>query len=328
MQNKKILITGGAGFLGSNLARRLLNEENCNEVSLFIKPNSDLSRISDLINNKNIKNLEIIEGSLLNKSDIEKAIENKDYLFHFAWQTDLKSSMENPIKDLENDLIGLINILETCKSINSTIKIVFASTVTVIGIPENLPSNEIESENPLSIYEINKLIAEKYLKLYYKNYNLKTCILRLSNVFGEYQRTNSPNRGILNFMIGNALSEKPLTVYGKGDFIRDYCYVQNYLDAFILAGESSATDGEVFVLGSGEGKTMNEVVEKIKGIVENLTGKEVVIKHIPFPGEEHEINKRNFIADFSKFHHATGWEPKISFDDGLRRTIEFYTNRL
>ncbi|MEK6914071.1 MAG: GDP-mannose 4,6-dehydratase [Nanoarchaeota archaeon] len=322
LKNKKIFITGGAGFLGSNLARRLIDK---NEVSLFVKPNTDLWRIEDIKSHKNIK---IIEGNLLDYELIKDSILNIDYLYHFAWQTDLKKSMENPSDDLKNDILGLVNILEICKKYNPKIKIIFASTVTVIGSTKNIPCNEDERENPLSSYDINKLMAEKYIKMYHEKYGIKSCILRLSNVFGEYQKIDNPNRGILNFMIGKALRNEDLTIYGKGDFIRDYSYVQNYIDAFILAAESEKTNGEIFVLGSGEGKTFLEVVEKIKKIVENLTNKKLVIKYLPFPKGYDEINKRNFIADYLKFNKTVNWKPKINFEEGLKKTIEFYIYRI
>src|SRR3989344_5831734 len=317
IKGKNVLITGGAGFLGANLAKRIL-ELGAN-VTVFTR--AEKSR-------ENLKGFEdklgFIDGNLTNESDVSKAIKSKDYLFHLAWQTDLKKSMAQPIEDVKNDLAGILNILETCRKENPNIKIVFASAVTVIGLPKKIPSDENEQEHPLSIYEANKLVAEKYLQVYYKIHGIKACVLRLSNVFGELQRIDNPNRGVLNFMIGRALRGEELTVYGTWSFIRDYCYVQNYIDAFILAAISEKTNGQVYVLGSGQGKTFNEVVEKIKGIVEEKTGKDVAITHIPFPEEENEINKRNFVADFSKFKEATGWFPKVSFDEGLRRTIDFY----
>lgn len=317
MKNKKVLITGGAGFIGSNLARRLLDFGA--EVTIFKRAEDDEKNISDIK-----EKLKIINGNLTNKEDIEKSIKDKDYLFHLAWQTDLKQSMINPKEDVQNDLIGLINILESCKKENPKIKIIFASTVTVIGETDELSPTEKHREDPISTYEINKLTAEKYLQMYYKIYGIKICVLRLSNVFGEGQRIDNPNRGVLNFMIGKALRGEELTVYGKGDFIRDYCYIQNYMDAFVLAAESEKTNGEVYVLGSGQGKTFNEVVEKIKEIVEKSIEKKVVITHISFPDKENEINKRNFIADYSKFNKATDWGPKTSFEEGLKRTIKFY----
>ena len=314
---KKILIIGGCGFLGSNLARRLI--EIGTDVVIFKRIEDDEINILDIK-----ENLKIIEGGLTNTSDIIEAVKDKDYIFHFAWQTDLKQSMLNPMKDLFSDCAGIINILEVCKNHNKNVKIIFPSTPTVTGMSEKIPSDESEFPNPRSVYDIHKLFAEYYLKMYYEQYQIKSTILRLSNVFGEYQRIDNPGRGVLNFMIGRALREEPLTVHGKGDFIRDYCYMQNYLDAFILSALSEKTNGEVYLLGTGEGRTFNEVVEKIKKITEPLINKPVVITHIPFPEAEHKINKRDSIVDYSKFRQATGWYPKISFDEGLRKTIEFY----
>lgn len=320
MKGKNVLITGGAGFLGSNLAKRLI--EIGSNVSIF-------SRIGK--NKENLKDIEskikFIEGSLTNESDVSAAVKNIDYIFHFAWQTDLKKSMMNPREDLMSDLLGLINLLEVCKKENPNAKIIFSSTSTVIGYAEQISPKENHRENPLSIYEANKLLAEKYLQIYHKNFKTKFCVLRLSNVFGELQKIDNPNRGVLNFMIGRALKGEILTVYGKGDFIRDYCYVQNYVDAFIVAALSENTNGEVYILGTGEGRTMNEVVDKIKKITEAMTGKSVVIENIPFPEGENEINKRNFVANFSKFKEATGWYPKISFDEGLEKTIGFFVRK-
>jgi len=320
MHGKKVLITGGAGFIGSNLSKRLISLGA--EVSIFVLPDENLGRVEEIKDN-----IKIIKGNLKDEKDVCEAVKEKDFLFHLAWQTDLKKSMANPEDDLKNDVGGLINILEFCKKYNPGIKIIFASTVTVIGLTDKIPVNEDFRENPLSVYETNKLTAEKYLLMYDKIHGLKTCILRLSNVFGEGQRIDNPNRGVLNFMVGRALRGEELSVYGTGNFIRDYNYIQNYIDAFILAALSDKTNGKVYVLGSGEGKTFNEVVEKIKEIVENSTDKKVTITHVPFPGEENEINKRNFIADFSRFKSDTGWIPRVGFDEGLRRTIEFYLNK-
>ncbi|PIN90868.1 hypothetical protein COU60_00805 [Candidatus Pacearchaeota archaeon CG10_big_fil_rev_8_21_14_0_10_34_76] len=320
LKDKKILITGGLGFIGSNLARRAVEEGA--EVTLFVRSGKSLENIQDIK-----EKVSVIEGEISKNEDLEKAVKDKNYIFHFAWQTDLKKSMANPEEDISEDLVGVIKLLEVCKNHNKDAKIIFASSVTVIGETDKLSPNELDKENPLSIYEANKLIAEKYLKIYYDVHGIKSTVLRISNVFGERQRIDNPNRGILNFMIGRALRGEDLTVYGDGEFVRDYCYIQNYMDAFILSAISDKTNGEVFTLGSGEGRTFNEVVRKIKEIVEEMSGKNVKITHVPFPEGENKINKRNFIADFSKFTKSTGWKPEISFENGLRRTIEFYYNK-
>ncbi len=317
---KNVLITGGAGFLGANLAKRLVELKS--NVTIFTRVGKDKSNLSGFEDR-----LKFIDGSLTNESDVSEAIRGKDYIFHFAWQTDLKKSMLNPREDLIADVLGLLNLVETCKKINPEVKIIFASTTTVIGLPLKIPTGENHPELPLSIYDTNKLLAEKYLQMYFRS-GFKSCTLRVSNIFGEGQTTTNPNRGVLNFMVGRALRGEKLTVFGSGEFIRDYCYVQNYVDAFILAALSEETNGQSYVLGSGEGRTMNEVVEKIKKIVEAMAGKQVVIERTPFPEGEHDINKRNFVADFSKFKNATGWFPKISFDEGLEKTIGFYVGRM
>ncbi len=312
IQEKKIIITGGAGFIGNTLAKRLSNQNNitilCRNLNQRLEPLKDKVKIMQ---------------SHLNSEEFLNELENADFLFHFAWQTDLKKSMQNPIRDLETDVKALLNILENCKN-NKKIKIIFPSTVTIFGETQNLPVNESEKENPLSIYDTHKLFAEKYLELYYKTYNLKFTTLRLSNVFGEHQKIDNPSRGVLNFMIGKALRGETLTVYGEGDFIRDYCYIENYIDALILAAQSDNTIGKTYILGSGIGTTFIEAMEKIKQIFQETHNKQIKIEKIPFPEDTPQINKRNFIADYSKFNQDTGWTPKISFEEGLSKTINFY----
>jgi nucleoside-diphosphate-sugar epimerase len=321
MQDKKVLITGGLGFIGSNLARKLV--EIGAEVTIFEKNIEYMDNILDIKDK-----IKIISGNICDEKIVKEIIEDKDVIYHLAWQTDLKKSMENPQQDVIIDLVGILNILEECRKNNPNVKVVFSSTVTILGDSNKIPANEDEKENPLSIYEANKLAAEKYLLMYNKTYGLKTTILRLSNVFGERQKINNPNRGILNFMIGRALRGEEMTVYGDGGFIRDYCYIQNYIDAFILAAQKDETSGEFFVLGSGIGRKFIDVVNEIKKIVKEITGKDSKIVHIPFPEGENKVNKRNFIADYSKFKKATGWYPKVSFEEGVRNTINFYKNKI
>lgn len=320
MRGKKILITGGAGFLGSTLAERFVKIGA--EVNVLIKTGTDISRL------ENIKEkIKIVERDLTKKESLIEIIKEKDFLFHLAWQTDLKKSNAEPQKDIENDLVGLINILEICKEHNPKIKIIFSSTVTVIGDINEIPVDETHEVKPISIYDVNKFVAEKYLYNYYKNFGIKFCVLRLSNVFGEMQKIDSPSRGILNFMIGKAIRGEPLTVYGDGNFIRDYTYAEDYINAFILSAISKNTDGEFYVLGSEQGRTFNSVVETIKKIGEKIMEKEILITHIQPPNQqkgEEKINNRNFIADCKKFKQATGWFAKTNFEEGIKKTFEYH----
>jgi len=314
---RKVLITGGCGFLGSNLVRRLILQGAF--VTIFVRNGKECKNLKDIQ-----KKVKILEGDLLKEEEVIKAITGQEYLFHLAWQTDLKQSMQHPQQDLQQDGIGLINLLEASRKHNPSLKIIFTSTVTVIGITQEIPSNEEEKLNPLSAYDVHKLLGEFYLSMYFQAYGLKTVSLRLANIFGEYQSIDNPNRGVLNFMIGRALKGEKMTVYGKGEFIRDYSYVQNIVDAFLLAAASDKVHGQTFVLGSGKGLTFNEVVNSIKKITKETTGKDAEIVHVPFHGDEHSINKRNFISDSRKFSELTGWYPQIDFEEGLRKTITFY----
>ena len=319
MRRKSAVITGGCGFLGSNLASRLVNRDY--DVTLVVKSGKNRQNITSIESQ-----VEVVEMEINQNSNFEGLIQRKNYFFHFAWQNDLMKSMQNPGQDIMHDLGGLVNILETCREQKSGLKIIFPSTVTVIGNAQTIPSNEEERTNPLSIYDANKLTAEHYLRVYFENHGINFSCLRLSNVFGEMQRIDNPRRGIVNYMIGRALRGELINIYGDGQLIRDYSYVQNFIDAFILAAESEETNGKTYVLGSGKGRTFNKIVSEISRATKELIGKDVNVTHIPFPEGYHEINKRNFIADTYKFRTATGWEPKISFEDGIKRTINFYKN--
>ena len=308
MKGKQVLITGGNGFLGSNLAKRLSSEGA--DVTV-------ICRNKMYINNSNKYGEDIIfeEIEINEKTIFKELIEGKDIIFHFAWQTDLGDSMKFPEKDIKNDILGLIRLLEDCKEYNPGVKIIFPSTVTVMGLGDGRPT---------SVYDINKLMAENLLYMYHKNYGLNFTCLRLANVFGEGQKIDNPKRGVLNFMMGLSLQGKNLTVYGDGKSIRDYSYVKNFMDAFILAAESGKTNGKTYILGSGIGKTFNEAVGEIKRLANEIYGNKVEIKHIPFPEGTNPINHRDFVADISEFKKDTGWTPKISFEDGLKKTMEFY----
>ena len=319
--NKNILITGGLGFLGSNLAHRCL--EYGGKVTLFSRSQKHF------INICNIKDsVEIVTGDVRDSEKIEEVTKKKDYIFHFASQISHIVSMENPKLDVDVNCNGTLNILESCKRYNPSANIVFAGTVTQAGAINNLPASEMERDFPLSIYEANKLVCEKYLYIYHKVYGLKTVSLRFANIFGERQDINNPRRGVLNHMIKRAMVGEPITVYGDGKFIRDYNYIQNIVDATLSAVNTDRTNGDYYIVGSGVGKTFKEMVEAVNSAVEKNTGKSTKIVFTPFPQDEKRIDSGDFIADYTKFNKTTGWFPRISFEEGLEKTVLFYKNNL
>jgi len=317
----EILITGGLGFIGSNLAQRLV--ENGAQVTLFSRSLDNLRNVVEIKDK-----VKIVIGDIRDYETVRRLVKNKDYIFHFAGQIDHIFSMENPQLDADINCKGTLNVLESCRRFNDEANIVFSSSVGVIGIVKNIPANENEKELPLSIYESHKLVCEKYLSVYYKNYGLPTTTLRFANVFGERQKMTVSPRGILNQMIRRAFLGEAITIYGKGNFIRDYCYIQNYLDACLLSVDSHKTKGEIYIIGSGKGITFKEMVEKVNSVVKELIGKSTQIKYVPFPAHYKKLDRGDFIADYSKFNKATGWYPYISFEEGLKRTVLFYKERL
>ena len=320
MKNKRVLVTGGGGFIGSALARECLKQGA--EVEVLVRHETDTSKLNGL-EDKFGERFKVLRGDLSEPRGAMRPVEDKDYIFHLAWQTDLKKAEKNPREDLRTNVDGTLALLETCRKINPSAKIVFASTVTIcVPLIANY-LNEKTPDNPSTIYDINKLSAEHFMREYFQRTGLKTSVLRLSNIFGPGQKTNNPNRGILNYFVGRAVRGEPLEIYGDGHLIRDYLYVGDCADAFIAAAESDETNGRKFVIGSGNGKSFQRVVEDISRIYKKISGKDAQICYSSFPENSSPIDERSFAVDSSAFREATGWKPKVGFRDGLYKTMMY-----
>lgn len=262
------------------------------------------------------------------KSALPTMLPEQDVIFHMAAQTSHIESMGEPIKDLYTNCGGTLALLEACRVFAPDATVVMPGTVTQVGRVVSLPVSEELADWPLSLYDTHKLTCEKYLHVYYENYGLKTTTLRLANVFGERQQLNNPHRGVLNLMLKRAMTGQPITIYEPGDFIRDYSYVQNVVDALLLAAISEQTAGESYVFGSGIGMKFFEMIEQLADEVNSLLGVETEIRWVPFPTSEKKIDAGDFIADNHKFSEHTGWFPNLSFAEGLQNTIQFYQEHL
>ncbi|MFH1827836.1 MAG: GDP-mannose 4,6-dehydratase [Nanoarchaeota archaeon] len=320
MDGEEVLITGGLGFVGSNLAIK------CH--SLGAKITILNNNLNNLKNVKEIKNkINIVQGDVTNYSDIENIIKDKSIIFHLAGQTSHITSMENPHLDINVNLKGTMNILENCKNNNSSAKIIFAGTVTQLGVAKSLPINENMKDNPLSIYETDKLICEKYLQIYHKAHNLYTTTIRFSTIFGERQQLNNPRFGITTYFIGRVLKGEEITVYGDGKFIRDYNYIQNVVDALILSAQNSNANGETFCLGTNRKIYFIDMVKEVIKTTEEIIGKKGSFKFVDFPKGHKKIDVGDTLVDYNKIKSKIGWEPKISFEEGIRKTVLFYKDR-
>jgi len=314
--NKTILFTGSSGYLSSSLINKLKNID-CRIVRLSRKDSH-----KPVIGRANFVNL---SGNLDDLNVWVKAIKDVDIIYHFSAQTSVYIANSDPIKDVFFNLIPTINLLEACRQSKKTPTILYSGSTTQVGLPQVNPVNESFLDKPISIYDIHKITSENYIEYYSSIGVINGCVLRLSNVYGPGVLSCNQDRGILNKMIINALKGKTLTVYGNGDFIRDYIYVDDVLDAFIKAtAEIKNTKNNHYIIGTGKGHQVDEVINLIARKVSLVNAKKISVENIDIPNNLSPIEFRNFIADSSEFSKITGWRAKYNLSEGIDKTISYF----
>lgn len=315
--DKHILITGGGGYLASCIVR-LLQDVDCfvvrlDQPSAFFSPVAGRAKILNMV------------GDVREMTIWEKALINIDIVFHLAAQTSAYEANKNPVDDLKSNVMPMLYMLETCLKKGWAKIIIFSSTVTIAGIPVFLPVNENHPENPITIYDLHKQMAENYLKYYIKQDVVKGAVLRLANVYGPGPKSSRSDRGILNQMIRKALAGEPLTVYGTGDQLRDYVYVEDVALAFLKAASNiESVNGRHFVIGSGQGYTIAQAMSLVSERVALKTGIAVPLVHVDPPSSILPIEYRNFVADTGQFSEATGWMAHYMLAEGIDLTMGGY----
>ncbi|HOC60467.1 MAG TPA: NAD-dependent epimerase/dehydratase family protein [Smithellaceae bacterium] len=312
---KSVAITGGAGYLATNLVHAL-KETNCRITRI------DLPDAKFEVAGGRAQIIDFL-GDIRKSSTWERAVVDADVIFHFAAQTSTYVANADPVADAENSVLPLLRLLELCRERGWHKTIVFSSTVTVAGIPSRTPVDETFAENPVTIYDLHKLIAEQYLKYFTRMNVVSGIILRLANVYGPGPRSSRPDRGVLNQMTRRALDGKTLTVYGRGEQLRDYVHVEDVVAAFLQAGlHVDLLKGEHFIIGSGQGYSIAQAMNLIADRVALKTGRRVDVVHIDPPEPLSPIEFRNFVADPQRFRNLTGWRATYTLTRGIDRTIE------
>jgi len=313
---KEILITGGLGFIGSNLARRLVSQgANLTLVDSLIPQYGGNTFNIDDIKNKVAVNVCDVRDTFA----MEHLIQGKEYLFNLAGQTSHLDSMADPHTDLDINAAAQLSILEVCRKVNPDIKIVFASTRQLYGRPDYLPVDEKHPIRPVDVNGINKLAGEWYHLLYNNVYGIRACALRLTNTYGPGMRVKDARQTFLGIWIRLLLEGKPIKVFGDGKQLRDFNFVDDCVEALLLAGANNNANGKVYNLGSSEIIGLSDLVE----IMINL-GVSGNYDLAPFPADRKAIDIGDYYSDYSLITKELGWVPKIDLKEGLKRTLNYY----
>jgi len=316
--NKNVIISGGLGFIGSNLAIKLVG---CGAIVTIID-----SLIPEY--GGNLWNIEPVKDMVkINISDvrdehsIQHLIQGQDYFFNLAGQTSHLDSMHNPFTDLEINSKAQLSILEACKKYNPGIRIIFASTRQLYGKPQYLPVDEKHPLFPVDVNGINKLSGEWYHIVYNNVYDIKTSILRLTNTYGPRMRIKDARQTFLGIWIQKLIENQPITIYGDGSQIRDYNYIDDVVDAFLTVAASDQWNGSIFNLGNDQPISLLTTADLM---IEENHGGNYIFKS--FPTDLKKIDIGDFYSDFSKIKNLLGWSPKVKIRDGMKETLDYFRN--
>ena len=312
---KRVAITGGLGFIGSNLARRLvqLGSEVLLVDSMVPEYGGNLFNVAGLRDRVRINFADIRDVNAMNY-----LVQDQDVIFNLAGQVSHIDSMRDPYTDLEINCRAQLSLLEACRNYNPRAKVVYASTRQVYGRPERTPVDETHVARPTDVNGINKLAGETYHIVYNNAHGVRTTALRLTNTYGPRQLMKHNRQGFLPWFVRQVLDDQEIQLFGDGQQRRDFTYVDDAADAFLLAGCTDGTDGEVYNLG-GETASLLQVVELLVG----LAGRGRY-RLVPFPPEKQVIDIGSYEADYTKIREAVGWEPRVSLREGLGRTLAYY----
>jgi UDP-glucose 4-epimerase len=315
-RDRRVLVTGGLGFIGSNLARGL--------VDLGARVTVVDSLLPDY--GGNLFNLAGYEERLrINYADVrghamEYLVQGQEVLFNLAGQVSHIDSMTDPFTDLEINCKSQLWILEAVRKRNPGLKVVYAGTRQIYGKPRSLPVDESHLLNPSDVNGINKISGEMYHLVYHSVYGIRASSLRLTNTYGPRQLIRHNRQGFIGWFVRKAVLGEEIQVFGDGHQKRDFDYVDDVVDAFLRAASMDAADGQVFNLGGAAPTTLLDLA----GLMLELAGRGGRVSVVPFPEERKKIDIGDFYADASKIKGALGWQPRTPLREGLARTLAYY----
>ena len=315
-RNQRVLVTGGLGFIGSNLARRLVDMGARVTVLDALVPNFGGNQFNlDGYADK----LCVVLGDLREPRVVDEVVREQSFIFNLAGQVSHLDSMRDPFTDLEINCRSQLDLLEACRQYNPGVRIVYASTRQVYGRPRELPVDEDHPLAPIDINGIHKLAAGWYHVLYHDVYGLRSTSLRMTNTYGPRMRVVDSRQTFLGLWIRQVIDGAELLVFGDGQQKRDFNYVDDVVQAMLLTAVSAATEGQAYNLGGLEVITLLDLAKLLVEL--HRTGS---YRLVPFPPERKPIDIGDYAGNYSRLQKAIGWEPSVTLRSGLVRTLDYY----
>lgn len=311
--SKQVAITGGLGFVGSNLTRRLLEEGAEVTIIDIVRSDEKLETIAEIR-----EEVTVVDSDVRNKERISGTVTDADVVYHLASQNSRLAANDNPRKNLEINCMGLLNVLEAARESRESARVVYASSLATVGNPGS-PIDETTKSNPVDIYGVHKRAAEHYCRLYNRLNSVPTTVFRPANVYGPRAPLHDTGYGVINQFIGAALQDKTLSVFKPGETTRDFIFISDVVDALVHLGRDRQAVGEIYVLGTGEETTIKELAESVVEIAGSGS-----VDLVPWPEEWEQIRRGDIVTDPSKIQTEIGWSPEVDLEEGIKRTVEFF----
>jgi nucleoside-diphosphate-sugar epimerase len=318
--DKRVLVTGGLGFIGSNLAIRLLQLGAYVTVvdSLIPETGGNAFNIDAVHDDPRLTVRTVDVRDVL---AMERLVRNQALIFNLAGQVSHIDSMQDPFTDLEINCRSQLALLDTCRRVAPDTKVIFASTRQIYGrvVDEHLPVDERQPPNPVDVNGINKLAGERYHVLYNNVYSIRTSVLRLTNTYGPRMLVKNNRQTAIGWLIRQVMDGETITIFGDGLQLRDFTFVDDAVEAFLLAGTNDAANGQVFNVGAIEPVSLRELAELLIEVCRS--GR---FELVPFPPERKAIDIGSIYVDDRKIRRVLKWRPRVDMREGLTRTIDFY----
>jgi UDP-glucose 4-epimerase len=315
-RGKRVLITGGMGFIGSNLAHGLVRLGARVEIAdPMLSPYGgnafNLHGIEDEI--------QVHHADIRNEAAMNRLVQEMTIIFNLAGQVSHNDSLERPFLDLSINCVGHLTVLEACRKHNPAVTILYPGSRLQYGRIRKLPVDEDHPMQPLSIYGVHKTTAEQYYVAYHRHYGMNTVCFRLTNPYGPRAQMKHPKYCMVNWFLRNAMEDQTITIFGEGKQVRDYIHVDDVVSAFLAAPLRKEASGEVFNLGSGVPTPFADMAQTIV----RVTGKGRT-EQVPWPSNYENVETGDFWADISKASKLLGWTPATPLEEGLRKTLAYY----